>query len=160
MISVPSTLLRLGPLACYYDAPKLPPGLSKKLLSQLANCDNPRITQVSLTCSYLAVLSHMSVFSQDRSDKCHECHLLSSLVFLSYPDSSWRSALSRLWWPIPSRRKHYVSLAAVSPCCLLSNCPHSLPPISKAFSKTWDPRPSGQRASSAFWSINSWSSKR
>ncbi|AWO96592.1 putative otoancorin [Scophthalmus maximus] len=37
---------KLGPLACYYDAPKLPPGLSKKLLSQLANCDNPRITQL------------------------------------------------------------------------------------------------------------------
>ncbi|XP_047196884.1 otoancorin [Hippoglossus stenolepis] len=33
---------KLGTLACYYDAPDLPPDLSKKLLSQLDNCNNPR----------------------------------------------------------------------------------------------------------------------
>ncbi|KAG7234207.1 hypothetical protein INR49_005526 [Caranx melampygus] len=38
---------KLGPLACfYYDAPSMSPELSKNLLSQLDNCDNPRITQV------------------------------------------------------------------------------------------------------------------
>uniref|UniRef100_A0A3B4Y8Y5 Otoancorin n=1 Tax=Seriola lalandi dorsalis TaxID=1841481 RepID=A0A3B4Y8Y5_SERLL len=38
---------KLGTLACYYyDAPDLTPELSKKLLSQLDNCDNPRIRQL------------------------------------------------------------------------------------------------------------------
>ncbi|XP_060937790.1 otoancorin [Limanda limanda] len=32
---------KLGTLACYYDAPDLTPDLSKKLLSQLDNCNNP-----------------------------------------------------------------------------------------------------------------------
>ncbi|XP_056236500.1 otoancorin [Seriola aureovittata] len=42
-----SGLLQLGTLACYYyDAPDLTPELSKKLLSQLDNCDNPRIRQL------------------------------------------------------------------------------------------------------------------
>ncbi|XP_022621926.1 otoancorin [Seriola dumerili] len=38
---------KLGTLACYYyDAPDLTIELSKKLLSQLDNCDNPRIRQL------------------------------------------------------------------------------------------------------------------
>ncbi|XP_040901377.1 uncharacterized protein otoa [Toxotes jaculatrix] len=38
---------KLGTLACYYyDAPDLNADLSQKLLSQLDNCDDPRITQL------------------------------------------------------------------------------------------------------------------
>ncbi|XP_062279086.1 otoancorin [Scomber scombrus] len=38
---------KLGTLACYYNgAPDLTPDLSRKLLSQTADCDNPRITKL------------------------------------------------------------------------------------------------------------------
>ncbi|KAM6909657.1 otoancorin [Xenentodon cancila] len=37
----PEHVDKLGPLACYYDAPILTPDLSKKLLSQLDDCDSP-----------------------------------------------------------------------------------------------------------------------
>ncbi|XP_061572831.1 otoancorin [Cololabis saira] len=37
----PEHVDKLGPLACYYDAPILTPDLSKKLLSQLDDCDVP-----------------------------------------------------------------------------------------------------------------------
>ncbi|KAM9722820.1 otoancorin [Menidia menidia] len=37
---------KLGPLACYYDAPDLTPDLSKNLLSQLKDCDNPMMSKL------------------------------------------------------------------------------------------------------------------
>ncbi|KAM4567908.1 otoancorin [Fundulus diaphanus] len=37
---------KLGPLACYYDATGLSPNSSKKLLSQLDDCDGPTISQL------------------------------------------------------------------------------------------------------------------
>lgn len=41
-------LLRLGPLACYYEAGSdLAPDLSRKLLSQLDECDNPQGKKVT-----------------------------------------------------------------------------------------------------------------
>lgn len=52
---------RLGILACHYSAaPDLPPDVSRKLLSELEDCDdfgNPRITQVPITWFPLKLLS-------------------------------------------------------------------------------------------------------
>ncbi|XP_041843600.1 otoancorin [Melanotaenia boesemani] len=42
----PEHVDKLGPLACYYDAPDLTPDLSKKLLSQLDVCDNPTMPKL------------------------------------------------------------------------------------------------------------------
>ncbi|XP_039973328.1 otoancorin [Xiphias gladius] len=86
---------KLGTLACYYyDAPDLTPDLSKKLLSQLDNCDDPRVTKMKKRL-VKTVMSNSSA-TQALCELGSSFTLLSAKQLSAIPGSDLKEVLKNL----------------------------------------------------------------
>ncbi|XP_053289168.1 otoancorin [Pleuronectes platessa] len=85
---------KLGTLACYYDAPDLTPDLSKKLLSQLDNCNNPRSRK--LRKRLVQTLMSNSNASQSVHELGSSVTLLSPKQLSELPDSDREAILQTM----------------------------------------------------------------
>lgn len=150
-ILLPLNLCRLGPLVCYYyNAPDLTPELSRKLLSQLEDCDNPAITQVFFSCPFYVYLS------QHGQKKNPKSSWMSIMWWLFFSHPSWRRTSSPLWCQAPAVLRHYRTWEAASPYWPPSSYLQSLTPNSKMFSNMWAPASNGIKARCKLWWRNCW----
>ncbi|XP_072250370.1 otoancorin [Leuresthes tenuis] len=90
----PENVDKLGPLACYYDAPDLTPELSKNLLAQLENCDNPLTSK--LKKRLVNSLMTNSNSTQALHDLGSSVTLLSPKQLLAIPEKNLKDVLKSL----------------------------------------------------------------
>ncbi|KAM4579953.1 otoancorin isoform 2-T2 [Odontesthes bonariensis] len=90
----PENMDKLGPLACYYDAPDLTPDLSKNLLAQLEDCDSP-ITSKLKKRLINSVMSNSSS-AQALLDLGSSVTLLSPKQLLAVPKKNLKDVLKSL----------------------------------------------------------------
>ncbi|XP_013884979.1 otoancorin [Austrofundulus limnaeus] len=86
---------KLGPLACYYEAPKLTPDLSRKLLSQLGSCESS-ITSKLKKDLISSVLSGSNSSAQDLMDLGQYVTSLTPKQLRDLPQASIRATLQNV----------------------------------------------------------------
>ncbi|XP_069394092.1 otoancorin [Paralichthys olivaceus] len=99
---------KLGTLACYYDAPDLPPDLSRKLLSQLDNCDNPGVR--TLRKRLVQSVMSNSTSAQSVLELGSSVTLLSPTQLFALPDTDLKAVLKNVRPNVPWSKSQLKAL--------------------------------------------------